>query len=389
MFKEINNREIHILLVDDDPNVRNLFVKVLQRENYSVDEASDGAIAIKKMQQRDYDLIITDLNMPRHDGMDVLTAAKDKDENIQVLILTGHGTVPTAVQAMKVGAYEYLTKPINNDALLLKVRNALERRRFLLLLQEQQKKIFRFHQTIESDLSLARQVQASLVPKLTETDKIAVAVEYLPMIGLGGDFADIYDDQNGRIYLTIIDVTGHGISAALIVNRICSELRKFVREQLTPRDVLYHLNNFYFKSFSKIGMFLTLFSLEIDLNQKVLYYAGSAHPAGLLYRSKNKAFTRLDSQNQIIGFQDADQEKFYQDSIQLESGDRIIFYTDGIVETENWLSEPFGLNGLKKTLKSCGNVSARETALAVVSDVKEYAETELRDDVMIVIADIK
>ena len=389
MYFDDENKQIKILFADDDKNIRKLLVEILSRQNYIVEEAISGEMAIEMLRDHDYDLVISDLHMPNMGGMDVLKAAKEKDENLQVLILTGHGTIQTAVKAMKEGAYEYLAKPINTESLLLKVKNGLERKRLSQMLLEQQNKLYRYHQMIERDLSLAKQVQNSLVPKTFENSGITVAVEYLPMIGLGGDFADIYDDQQGHIYLSIIDVTGHGISAALMVNRVCSELRKFMRDGLQPREIIYNLNAFYCQSFSQTGMFLTVMSLKIDLNNKMLYYSGSAHPAGLIYRQNGRKFIRFDSQNQIIGFQDSNMDTFEEGEESIQSNDRIIIYTDGIVETESKNEVPFGLNGLKKSLEKYNSHDAEQAAHEIVNDVHQYAKIELRDDIMLMIADIK
>lgn len=378
-----------ILIVDDDSNVRKLYVEFLKRENYEIEEANSGEEAVAKIEKNTYDLIISDLHMKKLGGLDVLEAAKGKDEFVQVLILTGYGTVGTAVKAIKRGAFDYLAKPINSEALLYKVKNALERRKMALRLKEQEEHLERFHKMIERDLDLAKQVQASLVPANYADERIAVAVEYLPMIGLGGDFALLYDDKEGHIYLTIADVTGHGITAALMVNRIYSELRKHIRDGLQPREVTSRLNDFYYNTFSKLGIYITLFILKIDLKNKKLYYAGSAHPAGLLFRPTARKAIRLDSQNKIIGFEPSVPGRISEDVITLQSGDRIVLYTDGIIESENASGKQYGFSGLQKILTSNLTQPPETAAATVVSDVTRFANAELRDDIMLVIADVK
>ena len=279
MDSSTHNKTPRILVVDDDGYNRKLFVQILKLKKYHVDEAQSGEAAIQKITDENYDIVVTDLHMYEISGLDVLDAAKRKDKYTQVLILTGFGSVPTAVKAMQEGAYEYLSKPINHDAFLVRINKALERRRMEILVEEQQKKIDEFHLMIENDLNLAERVQNSLIPSCIKNDHIALGVEYLPMIGIGGDFADVYDDHNGHFYLTLIDVTGHGIAAALLVNRVCSEISKLVREGMDPFALLYELNTFFYDSFAQTGLFLTIQSIKIDYFNRKLIHAGSAHPA--------------------------------------------------------------------------------------------------------------
>lgn len=383
----------NILVVDDDASIRLLYCTILEKEGYKVFQAPDGETAISMMQSDQYDMVVSDLQMLELGGIDVLKAAKSHDPLTQVLILTGRGSISTAVEAMKFGAFEYLTKPINNEAFRIKVRNALEQRRLQKRLQEQQLEIDEHHAMIERDLRLAEQVQASLVPSSTENSRYAIGVEYRPTLGVGGDFADVYYDESEKLYLSIIDVTGHGITAALLVNRVCSEVRKFVREQRGPAEILQQVNDFFYDSFSSTGMFLTMISLLVDLHKKQLTYSGSAHPAALLWRKDKQhlsgGFAKLESQNSIIGFERSHSQNYVENKIPLKAKDRIIVYTDGIIEAENRSQEPLGLQGLMTVLAKHIQKPASTAAAAIISDVRTYAKKAIKDDIYLIIAEVK
>ena len=383
-----NNSDITILVVDDDFNNRKFFYEFLKKEEFNVVECDSGEKAVELIENNNYGIVITDLQMYNVDGLDVLKAAKTKNPHTQVLILTGFGSIPTAVRAIKVGAYDYLSKPIMADDFLIRVKKASERHRMGLLLEENQKKINNFHAMIERDLSLAQRIQDSLVPQYYKDQDIEIGVKYQPMIGVGGDFADIYKDANDCVYLTIIDVTGHGIAAALLVNRVCSEIQKFVRDGLEPRQVLFHLNEFFVQNLTATGLFLTILSLKIDLPNKTLTYAGSAHPPGLLINRHKRTLTQLTSENLIIGFEASKPEKFTQSTNSLSKGDRIVLYTDGIVEAENSSEKAFGMKGLKKSLQHHFKLSVQDAAEQVVKDIQLYSQAELKDDVMMMITEI-
>ena len=118
-----------ILVVDDERGLREVLSIMLKRAGYAVTEASDGEEAIGHVNKEIFDLVITDLRMPKADGMAVLKAVKSSSPETVVLVITAFATADSAVDAMKQGAYDYLTKPFQVDEVQLIIRNALEKRR--------------------------------------------------------------------------------------------------------------------------------------------------------------------------------------------------------------------------------------------------------------------
>ena len=124
-----------VLIVDDEPDIQLVMSANLRKEGYEVDTADDGLEALKKLESRDYDAIVLDHQMPRLTGMQFLERLRDRaagstiDADVPVIVITAYGTIEMAVQAMKDGAYSYLTKPIQYEDLSLQVKNAVERHR--------------------------------------------------------------------------------------------------------------------------------------------------------------------------------------------------------------------------------------------------------------------
>jgi len=118
-----------ILIVDDERSMRDVLSIMLRRAGYGVTAASDGEEAIAHIDKELFDLVITDLKMPKAGGLDVLRAVKESSPESVVLIITAFASTESAVEAMKLGAYDYLTKPFQVDEVQLIVRNALEKRR--------------------------------------------------------------------------------------------------------------------------------------------------------------------------------------------------------------------------------------------------------------------
>src|SRR5262245_35949191 len=114
-----------ILVVDDEPNLRRVLRAQLERDGYDVHTAEDGEQALALLSDHHIDLVITDLRMPKIDGMELLRRIGALEEGTPVVMITAHGTVDTAVEALKTGAFDYITKPFDQDDVRTIVRKAL------------------------------------------------------------------------------------------------------------------------------------------------------------------------------------------------------------------------------------------------------------------------
>jgi len=116
-----------ILIIDDERAIRNALREILEYENYQVDDAEDGPSGIELVGKESYDVILCDIKMPKMDGIEVLENIQ-KTTDAPVVMISGHGTIETAVEAIKKGAYDYIAKPLDLNRLLVSIRNALERK---------------------------------------------------------------------------------------------------------------------------------------------------------------------------------------------------------------------------------------------------------------------
>ncbi|ALJ04405.1 Fis family transcriptional regulator [Pseudalgibacter alginicilyticus] len=123
-----------ILIIEDEAAIRRVLVKILSEENdtYQVDEAEDGLVGIEKIKKDDYDLILCDIKMPKMDGVEVLEAVKKIKPEIPIVMISGHGDLDTAVNTMRLGAFDYISKPPDLNRLLNTVRNALDRKELVV-----------------------------------------------------------------------------------------------------------------------------------------------------------------------------------------------------------------------------------------------------------------
>jgi DNA-binding NtrC family response regulator len=116
-----------ILVVDDEASIRRTLREILEYEDYEVEDAEDGEAALARMRATRFDLVLMDVKMPKRDGLEVLQIAAEEMPEVPVVMISGHGTIETAVEATKRGAYDFIEKPPDLNRLLLTIRNALDR----------------------------------------------------------------------------------------------------------------------------------------------------------------------------------------------------------------------------------------------------------------------
>ncbi|WP_411768167.1 sigma-54-dependent transcriptional regulator [Winogradskyella sp. A3E31] len=143
-----------ILIIEDEAAIRRVLVKILSEESdtYSVEEAEDGLSGIEKIKKDDFDLILCDIKMPKMDGVEVLEAVKKIKPEIPIVMISGHGDLDTAVNTMRLGAFDYISKPPDLNRLLNTVRIALDRKELVVENTRLKKKVSKNYQMIgESD----------------------------------------------------------------------------------------------------------------------------------------------------------------------------------------------------------------------------------------------
>jgi two-component system response regulator PilR (NtrC family) len=186
-------KKYRILIVDDEESMRDFLSIMLHREGYQVDTAVDGLQAVNHLRDHSYDLVISDIKMPRMTGLELLGHIKDRTPETVVLMVTAFSSTDEAVEAMKQGAYDYITKPFKNEEIRLIVKNALERRELRQenqALKEELGKRFSFEglvgksKAMQDVLTMVKKVAASPVKVLitgesgTGKELIARAIHY-------------------------------------------------------------------------------------------------------------------------------------------------------------------------------------------------------------------
>ena len=145
-----------ILVIDDERAIRNTLSDILSLEGFTVDVAIDGAEGAKKIKDTNYDCILCDIKMPRMDGLEVLQIARQERPDTPFIVISGHGNIETAVDAVKKGAYDYISKPPDLNRLLITIRNAMDKKSLVTETKQLRKRISRGAEMIGNSESMNR-----------------------------------------------------------------------------------------------------------------------------------------------------------------------------------------------------------------------------------------
>jgi DNA-binding NtrC family response regulator len=159
-----------ILIIEDEEAIRRVLVKILSEENslYKVFEAMDGLSGIELIKKEDFDLILCDIKMPKMDGVEVLQAAKKLKPEVPIVMISGHGDLDTAVNTMRLGAFDYISKPPDLNRLLNTVRNALDRKKLVVENKRLKRRISQKYEMVGDSEELHN--IKSMIDKVAPTD---------------------------------------------------------------------------------------------------------------------------------------------------------------------------------------------------------------------------
>jgi DNA-binding NtrC family response regulator len=145
-----------ILVVDDEKAIRKTLSEILSFEGYKLDEASDGEEGLKRFRERTYDAVLCDVKMPKLDGLEFLQRAGEINPDVPIIMISGHGTIETAVEAVKQGAYDFISKPPDLNRLLITIRNAMERNNLVTETKTLKRRVSKVQDMIGESASIKR-----------------------------------------------------------------------------------------------------------------------------------------------------------------------------------------------------------------------------------------
>jgi DNA-binding NtrC family response regulator len=145
-----------ILIIDDEKSIRKTLREILEYEKYQVDEAADGAEGLGLIEKNKYDIILCDIKMPKMDGIEVLEKIMEKTSDTPVVMISGHGNIETAVEAVKKGAFDFISKPLDLNRLLVTIRNAMDKSTLVTETKVLKKKVNKTYDIVGESKAIAQ-----------------------------------------------------------------------------------------------------------------------------------------------------------------------------------------------------------------------------------------
>lgn len=243
------------------------------------------------------------------------------------------------------------------------------------------------NEQIREELELATQIQKTLIPAPVHTDHADIAVDYLPFSFMGGDYAKFHFVDRDRLVFIISDVTGHGVGAALLVNRLHAEFEHLAREGKEPGTLLKELNDFITGSFDGTYMYLSAFCGCLDFHSKVFRYSNYGHPPQYMYHATKKCVDPLQSQTTLLGLS-LGRDGMFEQEIPFDWGDKIILFTDGIIEARNGDGEIFGCARVQDVLARNFELRAADLNRRLLEELDRFKRGDFTDDVFLLTIEI-
>ncbi len=205
-----------ILLIDDEASIRQTLKEILEYEKYEIEEASNGAEGLKKIESQHFDLVLCDVKMPKMDGLELLNAVYEKAFDIPFIMISAHGTIDTAVEATKKGAFDFISKPPDLNRLLVSVRNALDKSTLVAETKTLRKKVSKKYEMIGSSGALTE--VRDTIAKVAPTD---ARVLIMGENGTGKELvARQIHEQSDRNKAPLVEVNCAAIPSELIESEL-------------------------------------------------------------------------------------------------------------------------------------------------------------------------
>ncbi|MDB0599588.1 sigma-54 dependent transcriptional regulator [Tenacibaculum maritimum] len=212
-----------ILIIEDEAAIRRVLKKIISEENdaYEVEEAEDGLIGIEMIKDKDYDLVLCDIKMPKMDGVEVLEKAKKIKPEIPMVMISGHGDLDTAVNTMRLGAFDYISKPPDLNRLLNTVRNALDRKELVVENKRLKKKVGKNYEMVGNSKAITHIKE--IIEKVAATD---ARVLITGSNGTGKELvAHWLHEKSDRSKKTMIEVNCAAIPSELIESELFGHVK--------------------------------------------------------------------------------------------------------------------------------------------------------------------
>ena len=370
-----------ILIVDDEPDLEHLMRQRMRRDVraglYTLYFAQNGVEALERLNEvPDIDMVLSDINMPRMDGLTLLAQIPNIAPDIRAVVVSAYGDMKNIRTAMNRGAFDFITKPIDFQDLRVTIERTLKNMEEWRDALESRDKLVR----LQNELNVASKMQQSILPtEFPASDHCEIFANMEPAREVGGDFFDVFPLPGGQIGLAIADVSDKGVPAALFMMSSRTLLKGSAIGAMAPGPVLKEVNNLLTEE-NEAAMFVTTFYTVYTPETGQVAYANGGHNPPLIVHPDGSSTLLPGTDGVALGvFPGID---FDQSATGLSAGDLLVLYTDGVTEAMNADGEEFGMERLQSVFSESRPDTPEAANRAVFKAVHDFAgETPQSDDI--------
>ena len=318
-----------VLIIDDDQEIHRLLRARLEARGYQVTDASSGEEGVTRMRECNPDLVFLDVAMSGMTGIDVLDVIRSQRLDVAVILTTAYSSEQVAIAALRHGADDYLRKPFDRGEFQAALDRTLSRLTMSRQIKQLRKELEKKQVQLAEELARAAAVQSELLPiENPPLPGFEVGARCLPAREVGGDFYDWQQLPGGVLSLTVGDVMGKGMSAALLMATVRAVIRAMV-SQHGPADAVQHTATSLDGDLARSGSFVTLFHAQLNTLTSELRYVDAGHGQALLRRADG-TLEPLQPFGLPLGVLST--EHYSEGVVTMGPGDVLVIYSDGLSE---------------------------------------------------------
>jgi sigma-B regulation protein RsbU (phosphoserine phosphatase) len=394
---EVRTMQSRILIADDQPDVLRALCLLLKGHGYTTETVTSPSDLLEALQRSEFDLLLMDLNYARdttsgREGLDLLARLKAMESVPPIVVMTGWATVGVAVEAMQRGVTDFVEKPWTNSQLLEVLRKQIalgrERRESarLAVQETQAQKVIasQFHEQ-EHEIAEARAIQEGFLPKeIAQLAGYEIAGAWQSARVVGGDYFDVLPFDGETFGLCIADVAGKGLPAALLMSNLQAAVRGLASLSVAPEDLCARLNALLCRNMAS-DRFVTLFYAQLDGPARRLRYVSAGHNPPFILHADG-SHERLREGGGVLGI--FANQAFRSGVAQLQTGDRMVLYTDGVTEACNADEEEFGEQRLLTVLQENRRRSPEAIQKEILLAVSAFSHGTWQDDATLLVVGV-
>lgn len=372
-----------IMVVDDEPDLQMLilqkFRKQIQNEVYEFVFAENGEEALNHLNgSDDITLILSDINMPKMDGLTLLQRLQEKDNPaLKTVIVSAYGDMENIRTAMNRGAFDFVTKPIDFNDLHVTIEKGMKEISAVKAALDDRKRLV----SVQNDLDAAHKIQQQILPQIfppfPDRNEFSIYAEMHPAKDVGGDFYDFFLIDDTHLGFVVGDVSGKGVQAAIYMAVARTMIKSVAFQTLDPAECLSKVNAMLIPE-SDSRTFVTVFYGVLETTTGIVRYCNGGHNLPFIVKSNGAVEQVEDSPGIILGKFEA--FKFGTRELQCREGDGLVLYTDGVTEAINEAGEMYMEQRLLPYLDTHRPQNPDNVVRGVVVDVLKFMGKATQSD---------